>query len=75
MTSPVATPGSWPIQPGLSLPLGSQIIHEARTSDGVALKIVEPRLRAPAGAARGFCALAPDARPSLFPRSTQSATE
>jgi putative spermidine/putrescine transport system ATP-binding protein len=73
--SAVATPGSWPIQPGLSLPLGSQIIHEARTSDGVALKIVEPRLRAPAGAARGFCALAPDARPSLFPRSTQSATE
>ena len=65
--SPVATPGSWPIQPGLSLPLGSQIIHEARTSDGVALKIVEPRLRAPAGAARGFCA--PGARcPSLaFP--------
>jgi putative spermidine/putrescine transport system ATP-binding protein len=73
--SAVATPGSWPIQPGLSLPLGSQIIHEARTSDGVALKIVEPRLRAPAGAARGFCALASDARPSLFPRSTQSATE
>ena len=73
--SAVATPGSWPIQPGLSLPLGSQIIHEARTSDGVALKIVEPRLRAPAGASRGFCALAPDARPSLFPRSTQSATE
>jgi putative spermidine/putrescine transport system ATP-binding protein len=73
--SPIATPGSWPIQPGLGLPLGSQIIHEARTADGVALKIVEPRLRAPAGAARGFCALAPDARPSLFPRSIQSATE
>jgi putative spermidine/putrescine transport system ATP-binding protein len=73
--SPAATPGSWPIQPGLSLPLGSQIIHEARTSDGVALKIVEPRLRAPAGAARGFCALAHDARPSLFPRSTLSSTE
>ncbi|HYR67826.1 MAG TPA: ABC transporter ATP-binding protein [Reyranella sp.] len=73
--SPVATPGSWPIQPGLSLPVGAQIIHEARTSDGVALKIVEPRLRAPAGTTRGFCALAPDARPALFPRSTLSATE
>ena len=70
--SAIATPGSWPIQPGLSLPLGSQIIHEARTSDGAALKIVEPRLRAPAGAARGLLrARAPDARPSLFPRSTQ----
>ncbi len=66
-----ATAESWPIVPGLSLPLGSQIIHEARTTDGVALKIVEPRLRAPAGDARRFCALAPDARPSLFPRSTQ----
>ena len=65
-----ASAESWPIVPGLSLPLGSQIIHEARTSDGVALKIVEPRLRAPAGVRR-FCALAPDARPSLFPRSTQ----
>ena len=74
--SSLATAGSWPIQPGLSLPLGSQIIHEARTVDGVALKIVEPRLRAPAVASRGFCALAPDARPSLFLSSTVlSATE
>ena len=47
---PSPTPGSWPIEPGLSLPLGSQLVHEARTADGAALKIVEPRLRAPAGA-------------------------
>ena len=68
--SSVATAGSWAIQPGLSLPLGSQLIHEARTIDGVALKIVEPRLHAPIESRRGFCALAPDARPSMFPRST-----
>jgi putative spermidine/putrescine transport system ATP-binding protein len=73
--SPVATAESWPIEPGLSLPLGSQLIHESRTADGTALKIVEPRRRSPTDAQRRFCALAPDARPSLFPRSTPSATE
>ena len=40
------TADSWPIEPGLSLPLGSQLVHEARTADGTALKIVEPRRRA-----------------------------
>jgi putative spermidine/putrescine transport system ATP-binding protein len=73
--SSTATAESWPIEPGLSLPLGSQLVHEARTAGGTALKIVEPRRRAPTEAQRRFCALAPDARPSLFPRSTLSATE
>ncbi len=68
--SAVATAGSWPVEPGLSLPVGAQLIHEARMSDGTALKIVEPRLQAPTDAARRFCTLAADARPSLFPRST-----
>jgi putative spermidine/putrescine transport system ATP-binding protein len=73
--SPVATADSWPIEPGLSLPLGSQLVHEARTADGAALKIVEPRRRSASDAQRRFCALAADARPSLFPRSTNPATE
>ena len=73
--SPVATAESWTIEPGLSLPLGSQLIHEARTADGAAIKIVEPRRRAPTEAQRRFCALAPDVHPSLFPRSTPSLTE
>jgi putative spermidine/putrescine transport system ATP-binding protein len=73
--SSTAAAESWPIEPGLSLPLGSQLVHEARTAGGTALKIVEPRRRAPTEAQRRFCALAPDARPSLFPRSTLSATE
>lgn len=67
-------PAHWPIEPGLSLPLGAQLVHEARTSDGTSLKIVEPRLTAPQGA-RLFCGLAADARPALFPRSNQSTTE
>jgi putative spermidine/putrescine transport system ATP-binding protein len=73
--SPVAGADSWPIEPGLSLPLGSQLVHEARAACGTALKIVEPRRRAASEVHRRFCALAADARPSLFPRSTPSATE
>ena len=65
-----ATAGSWPIEPGLSLPLGAQLVHEARTRDGLTLKIVEPRLHGAGPGRRAFCALAPDARPTLFPRST-----
>jgi putative spermidine/putrescine transport system ATP-binding protein len=71
--SAVPAPGAWPVEPGLSLPLGAQLVHEARTADGAALKIVEPRRAAAAeadGATRLYCMLAPDARPSLFPRST-----
>ena len=68
--SPVATAESWTIEPGLSLPLGSKLIHEARTADGAAIKIVEQRRRAPTEAQRRFCALAPDVHPSHFPRST-----
>jgi putative spermidine/putrescine transport system ATP-binding protein len=73
--SSAPTAESWPIDPGLSLPLGSQLVHEARTADGTNLKIVEPRRRTASDVQRRFCTLAPDARPSLFPRSTQSATE
>ena len=66
-----ATAGQLAVEPGLSLPLGSQLVHEARAADGTALKIVEPRsARAASEAQRRFCALAADARPSLFPRST-----
>jgi putative spermidine/putrescine transport system ATP-binding protein len=69
-----ATPGPalWRIEPGLSLPLGGELIHEARSACGTTLKIAEPRIAgaAKAGAPRLFCGLASDARPSLFPRST-----
>jgi len=70
MLSALSGPRLWKIEPGLSLPLGSQLVHEARTGDGVALKIVEPRLALPAPAGRVYCGLTADARPSLFARST-----
>ena len=68
--SSVPGPDCWRIEPGLSLPLGAQLVHEARTADGASLKIVEPRLAAPLPAGRHYCCLAADARPTLFPRST-----
>jgi putative spermidine/putrescine transport system ATP-binding protein len=73
--SSVPGPEHWRIEPGLSLPLGGQLVHEARTADGISLKIVEPRLAATGGAPRLYCGLAADARPSLFLRSNLSATE
>src|SRR5476651_627435 len=68
--SAIPGPAHWKVEPGLSLPLGSQLVHEARAADGTSLKIVEPRLAAPALAGRLYCGLSADARPSLFPRST-----
>ena len=68
--SSVPGPGLWKVEPGLSLPMGGQLVHEARTADGATLKIVEPRLAAPADAGRTYCGLAADARPSLFPRTS-----
>ena len=68
--SSVPGPDAWRIEPGLSLPLGAQLVHEARTADGTSLKIVEPRRASPTDAARIYCTLAADARPTLFPRST-----
>ena len=53
--SAVPGPELWRIEPGLSLPLGGQLVHEARTADGTALKIAEPRLAAAKGAPRRFC--------------------
>ena len=66
--SAVGGPEAWKVDPGLSLPIGAQLVHEARTVDGAALKIVEPRRPTGTEAGRIYCTLASDARPSLFPR-------
>jgi putative spermidine/putrescine transport system ATP-binding protein len=68
--SSVPGPDAWKIVPGLSLPIGAQLVHEARTVDGASLKIVEQRRTTAADTARIYCTLAADARPTLFPRST-----
>jgi putative spermidine/putrescine transport system ATP-binding protein len=68
--SSVPGPECWRVEPGLSLPLGAQLVHEARTVDGVPLKIVEARRATPLGPPRIYCMLTEDARPAFFPRST-----
>ena len=68
--SSVPGPDAWKIVPGLALPIGAQLVHEARTADGTSLKIIEPRRTVMSDAARTYCTLAADARPTLFPRST-----
>jgi putative spermidine/putrescine transport system ATP-binding protein len=65
-----AGPECWPVEPGLSLPLGAQLVHEVRTADGTPIKVLEPRRPGLAMPGRRFCALAADARPSLFQRPT-----
>lgn len=67
--SSVPGPDTWKIEPGLALPIGAQLVHEARTADGTFLKIIEPRRTVMSEAARAYCTLAADARPTLFPRS------
>ena len=63
-------PDTWKIAPGLALPIGAQLVHEVRTTDGTFLKIIEPRRATMNDVARAYCTLAADARPTLFPRST-----
>jgi len=67
--SSVPGPDTWKIEPGLALPIGAQLVHEARTADGMFLKIIEPRRTVMSEASRAYCTLAADARPTLFPRS------
>ncbi|WP_428680919.1 hypothetical protein [Reyranella sp.] len=68
--SAIPGPDAWKIEPGLALPIGAQLVHEARTTDGAFLKIIEPRRTVAGEAARTYCTLAADARPTLFPRTT-----
>ncbi|MFC7475263.1 ABC transporter ATP-binding protein [Dankookia sp. GCM10030260] len=66
-----AGPGCFPVELGLALPLGGQTVREARLADGTPIRLTEPRLGAIRDlGARAFCALAPGARPALFPRPT-----
>ncbi len=63
-------PDRLPITLSLSLPIGGELIHDARAIDGTALKIATSRRPgAPlSGAGHAHCGLSAHARPSLFPR-------
>ncbi|MFQ3623403.1 MAG: ABC transporter ATP-binding protein [Acetobacteraceae bacterium] len=60
--------GRFPVSLGLAVPLGGQVIREAITQDGTALRLTEPRRGAIADLGMSaFCGLAEECRPSLFP--------
>ena len=69
-------PDRIPVALSFSLPIGGELIHDARAPDGTSLKIaVARRPGAPlSGTAAAHCALAAHARPSLFP-NTRSTSE
>jgi len=59
--------GAWPVEVGLSLPLGPTVVHEALTRDRVALKVTASRsgpVLSPQGSV--WCGLRPGAHPSVF---------
>lgn len=62
--------GYWPVDIGLSLPLGPTLVVEAWAKDRTALKVTTPRLshRPLQGAA--WCGLRPDVTPTIFPATT-----
>lgn len=67
------SPGSFPVSVKLSLPIGGELIHDVETAAGETLKIAAARhpgaqSRLPCEASNDIhCALAPHARPVLFP--------
>ncbi len=58
----------WPVEVGLSLPIGGTTVHDARTRDGTTLKITEARLGRVAPGASVWCGPVAHARPVLFRR-------
>ena len=65
-----AAPDRLPVALALSLPIGGELTHDARTRDGTAVKVAMPRRpgQPPVASADAHCALVPLARPTLFPK-------
>lgn len=70
MLTPVASPETIGVTLKLCLPIGGELIHDVETNAGESFKVSSPRL--PGAhyelAASIHCALAPHAKPILFPR-------
>ena len=67
---PVASPETIGVTLKLSLPIGGELIHDVETNAGESFKVSSPRLPGAQYelAASIHCALAPHAKPILFPR-------
>ncbi len=59
--------GRWKVVPRLSIPMGANAVHEVEAQGGQTIKIIEQRRGAMAAtSATAWCAVRPDARPSVF---------
>lgn len=66
--SPSQQDGYWPVEVGMSLPMGATMVHEAWTIDRTAIKVTSPRRGdCTLFSGKQWCGLVPDARPSIFP--------
>ncbi|PHY05694.1 MAG: Fe3+/spermidine/putrescine ABC transporter ATP-binding protein [Alcaligenaceae bacterium] len=62
------SPCAWPVDIGLTLPLGPTLVIEAWTKHRSALKVTMPRLGHQPQKGAVWCALRKDALPSVFPQ-------
>lgn len=67
MLSDTEVPGHWRVRLRLSVPVGPSVVRDLETSQGAAIKLLEPRLGGDTDL-RGdlWCGLRPEARPSIF---------
>ncbi len=72
MLADEAAPDRFPVELKLSLPIGGALIHDVTAPGGEALKVAVPRRPGTlsTGPGHAFAALAPHARPSLFPAAS-----
>jgi putative spermidine/putrescine transport system ATP-binding protein len=59
--------GYWPVDIGLTLPLGPSVVIEAWTKDRTALKVTVPRLGHRPMQSSAWCGLRSEANPTIFP--------
>ncbi len=59
--------GYWPVDIGLTLPLGPSVVIEAWTKDRTALKVTVPRLGHRPMQSSAWCGLRLEANPTIFP--------
>ena len=64
------SPDAIPVSLALSLPIGGELIHDVQSQAGETFKVAAPRLPGQAVARGGMahCALAPHAKPVVFPQ-------
>ncbi len=59
--------GMWPVDVSMSMPIGPTVVHQAWTSDRVALKVTAARThQSPPITGSAWCGLLPEARPVVF---------